>query len=84
MRQEATRFEVEVEGLKKAEEHPKMWLEIRVTFHVEGDVDPEKLKRSIDLSRTRYCSVSAMMRGKVLIHYRYILNGETVDLEDQE
>ncbi len=84
MRQPVSRFEVEIEGINRAEEHPKMWLEIRVMFHVEGNVDPEKLERAIDLSRTKYCSVSASMRTNVTIHYRYILNGETHDLPDLE
>ncbi|HEB84821.1 MAG TPA: OsmC family peroxiredoxin [Bacteroidetes bacterium] len=82
MRQNFTRFEVEIDGLERAEEHPKVWLELRVIFHVEGDLNPERLTRAIDLSRSRYCSVSAGMRGVTKIHYRYVLNGETVDLPD--
>ncbi|MBD3166557.1 OsmC family peroxiredoxin [bacterium] len=83
MRQDVTRFQINVEGLHRTEEHPKFWDEIMVVFEVEGDVEPKKLEKAIDLSRTRYCGVSASLRGSVTIHYRYILNGETTDLPDE-
>ncbi len=82
MRQDFTKLEVEIEGLVLAEEHPKYWKEIRVIFTVDGEVEPEKLKKAINLSRTTYCSVSASLSDKMAIHYRYVLNGETVDLPD--
>ncbi len=84
MRQDVTSFEVEVEGLERREEYPKHWTEIRVIFHVEGEVDGEKLARAIDLSRTRYCGVSALMKETVRIHYSYVLNGETTDMPDSD
>ncbi|MDP8208725.1 MAG: OsmC family protein [Candidatus Electryonea clarkiae] len=83
MRQPVTKFEVAVEGLSRADEHPKKWLEIRVIFHVEGEVDPKKLTRAIDLSRSRYCSVSVSLKPAMKINYRYILNGEVTDLPDE-
>ena len=82
MRQDVTSFSVEVEGLERTEEHPKYWSIIRVTFHVEGEVEPAKLEKAINLSRERYCGVSAIMRGVVDIQYRYVLNGESVDMDD--
>ncbi|MFH0883711.1 MAG: OsmC family protein [bacterium] len=84
MRQPVTAFSVDVEGLEQTEDHPKYWTHIRVIFQVKGDVDPDKLKKSINLSRTRYCGVSASLRDSVKIDYRYVLNGEAVDLGDPE
>ncbi len=84
MRQPVERFEVEVEGLARREEHPKAWTELRVVFHVDGAVDAERLARAIDLSRSTYCSVSAMLRPGARIHYRYVLNGVTADLDGLE
>ncbi len=83
MRQNPTRFEVSVEGLDKAEEHPKVWREIKVVFHVDGDVEPAKLEKAIDLSRTRYCTVSLSLKNPMKIHYAYVLNGKTVEMEDK-
>jgi len=84
MRQPVTAFSVEVEGLERTEEHPKYWTRIRVIFHVEGEVEPDKLKKSINLSRARYCGVSASLRPTVKIDYRYVLNGESMDLGEPE
>ena len=38
---------------------------------VEGDVEPEALRRSIELSATRYCPVSALLSKGVEIEHRY-------------
>ncbi len=84
MKQDVTRFEVEVEGVERTEEHPKYWKEINVVFHVDGDVDAKKLTRAIDLSRERYCGVSAIMKGGVTFHYFYVLNGDRVELGEAD
>lgn len=84
MRQDVTKFSVEVEGLEVTEQHPKYWTSIRVIFHVEGEVDPQKLHKAIDYSRSRYCGVSASMRGSVNIEYRMVLNGEATDLGEPQ
>ncbi len=75
MRQDVATFQVEIEGSERTEEHPKRWTSIRVVFTVTGDVEAEKLERAIDLSRTRYCSVSASLKPAMNIKYVYILNG---------
>ena len=82
MRQDAATFQVEVEGLERTQEHPKRWTKIRVIFTVTGEVEAEKLERAIDLSRTRYCGVSDVLRPAIDIQYVYVLNGtETVMAE---
>ena len=85
MRQIPEEFSIEVEGLERLEDYPKNWTLIRVTFHVKGDVAEDKLARAIDLSRTRYCSVSASLREAMQIEYNFVLNGErTVMPEPKE
>ncbi len=84
MRQEPESFSVEIEGIDRTEEHPKRWVKIRVIFHVDGEVEPKKLAKAIDLSRTRYCGVSTNMKGAVEILYSYVLNGERVDMGEPE
>jgi putative redox protein len=61
-------LEVEVKG-EQATEHPKMWTEIWVKFKVKGDVPEDKLKKAMDLSHERYCSVGALLSKAVRIHY---------------
>ncbi|MFO7675300.1 MAG: OsmC family protein [bacterium] len=47
----------------KSEEHPHVFTAIRLEYVVRGrDIDPDKVARAIELSMTKYCSVSAMLR----------------------
>lgn len=70
-RQEVTGLEVRVRG-DRADEHPRKYTHIEVTYVVTGrGVDPEAVRRSIELSETKYCSVSATLRGVATIRTRY-------------
>lgn len=84
MRQDFTHFSVEVEGVERTEDYPKRWISIRVIFHVEGEVEAPKLTKAINLSRTRYCGVSASMRPAVDMEYVYVLNGERTVMGEPE
>ena len=74
-RQHATAYEIEVSG-ESATEHPKVFTSISVEHRVSGEVEPEALRRSIELSATRYCPVNAMLSGTVRIEHRYRLTDE--------
>jgi putative redox protein len=70
-RQAVTRFEIEVSGLR-AEEHPRVYTDIRVNFIVTGrGVDPEAVRRAIELSETKYCSVSAMLEKTAAMTFAF-------------
>lgn len=73
-RQPAATYEVEVAG-ESAEEHPKVFTVITVEHRVSGAVEAEALRRSIELSVTRYCPVSAMLSAAARIEHRYRLVG---------
>jgi putative redox protein len=70
MRVEFRSFEVEVKG-EAAPEHPKLWTEVWVTFKITGDVPEDKLKKAIELSRDKYCSVGALFKEAAEMHYEY-------------
>ncbi len=56
-RQDVTGLEIQVSGTR-AETHPRKYTAIRVHYVVTGhNVDPEAVRRSIELSETKYCSV---------------------------
>ena len=60
-RQEVTRFEVRVSG-ERPETHPRVYTAIEVTYIVTGHgIDPAAVRRAIELSESKYCSVSAML-----------------------
>jgi len=59
--------------------HPKIFPRIDVSFVFEGtDLDTAKIIESAKLSMTKYCGVSAMINPTSPIHYRVIVNGQTV------
>ncbi len=71
-RQHATAYEVAVSA-EAAEDHPRVFLAITVEHRVTGDVQAEALRRSIELSATRYCPVNAMVSATASVAHRYRL-----------
>ena len=70
-RQDVTGFEVRVEA-EQAEDHPHVYTAIRVTYIVRGhQIDPAAVERSIELSETKYCPATAMLRKTATITSRY-------------
>lgn len=57
---------VECEGDQKPEP-PYNFTRLHLHYKVKGAVDPEKLKRAIQLSEDKYCSVLATLRSGVPI-----------------
>ncbi len=66
-RQDVSGLEVRVTG-QRADEHPRKYTSIHIHFVVTGrEVNPEAVRRSIELSETKYCSVSASLSGAAQI-----------------
>jgi putative redox protein len=61
-RQVVDRYSVEVSGTQR-EKSPNIYTEITINHVVEGNVDTAAVARSIELSATRYCTVSAQIAG---------------------
>ena len=60
-RQEVMGFEVRAHGLR-ADDHPKVFTDITLEYIVRGhNVDSKAVQRAIELSETKYCSVSGML-----------------------
>jgi putative redox protein len=74
MRQPLEGLRVEVRG-EKAEEHPKRFLSLEVVYFFSGAVDETKVRRAIELSEAKYCSVEATLRPAVPITSRYVIEG---------
>lgn len=54
------------------EEHPQIFTDIHIEYIIYGDgVHPEDVERAIELSTTKYCSVSAMLKPTVNITHSY-------------
>ncbi|WP_214755019.1 MULTISPECIES: OsmC family protein [unclassified Exiguobacterium] len=75
MRLPLERFEMEVDGVR-ATEHPKKFTAIHILYVLEGDMPEERVRRAIELSVDRYCSVSHSLDATMTYSYR--LNGGEV------
>ena len=71
-RQPPATYEIAVEA-DASVDHPQVFTAVRVEHRVSGDVEPDALRRAVELSATRYCPVSAMLAKAVAIEHRYHL-----------
>jgi len=71
MRVAFTGLEINVKA-DRAEEHPRVLTRIELEYVVFGpDVDADKVKKAIELSQEKYCSVSAMLRQACPVSYAW-------------
>lgn len=71
MRVNFTRLEMKVKG-ERQQEHPKIFTRIDLVYTVYGkDVNEDAVKRAIELSQEKYCSVSALIRPACPVNYTY-------------
>jgi putative redox protein len=64
-------IEIKVNG-EKAAEDPKRYTDIQLEFIVTGKSLPEEaVKKAIDLSMDKYCSVKATLEGSAKISYSH-------------
>jgi len=61
----------------EGEVHPKYYEEMEILYVVRGkDIDDAAVKRAIDLSANKYCSVGANLSGKTRITTSYKIESE--------
>jgi putative redox protein len=69
MRQDVTAVELNITA-ERSEEHPKVYTRIDLEYVVTGKaLEEEKVKRAIELSQEKYCSVSAMLKKACPVSY---------------
>jgi len=66
MKQPLKDIQVEVDG-KRREKIPKVYTDIHLHYKLKGDLKEAKVKRAVDLSLGKYCSVSKMLEKSVKI-----------------
>lgn len=70
-KQDVSSFEMNVSG-EMAEEHPRMIVSIHIEYTVTGrNISEEALKRAIDLSQGKYCSVGFTIGKAAKITHSY-------------
>lgn len=70
-KQQVTGIDINVKG-EKADSYPKKFTEIEMEFIVSGkDLSEEAVKRAVELSMEKYCSVKATLEGTAKISFSY-------------
>lgn len=69
--QQVRGLDITVKG-KKAEAYPQKFTDITIEFVVTGhNISEEAVKRAVDLSMEKYCSVKATLEGSATISFSY-------------
>jgi len=72
-KQSITGLEINVKG-EKSEKHPRKFTEIDLEIVVRGrNISEEAVKRAVDLSMNKYCSVKATLECSAKINFLYKL-----------
>ena len=79
MRQPPSSIRIGARAFSRSKE-PNIFEKVELDFHIEGEgIVPAKALRAVELSQTKYCSVSAMVAlAGAEIRFRVILNGTEV------
>jgi putative redox protein len=72
-RQAVSHYEVRVQGVR-AETHPMVFTEITVEHRLTGPaIDPDAVRRAIELSESRYCGAGAMLGKSARLTHSFVI-----------
>jgi putative redox protein len=74
-RQNVDTFNIELDAERAKDEIPAVFTDIHAHYILTGDLEPEKVRRAIDLSLEKYCSVARMLQKTATISYSFSING---------
>ncbi len=75
-------IEINVSGNVR-DEHPQIFTDLHVEYVVYGNgIARSDVERAIELSTTKYCSISAMLQEAVQITHSYRIVPSTVEVEE--
>ena len=64
-------LEINVSGVER-NEHPKIFTDIHIEYIFYGEgISPADVERAIELSKTKYCSVSAILSASAKLTHSY-------------
>jgi putative redox protein len=74
MRAKVSAFRIEITGTRRTED-PKRLTALHLTYHLAGtDLDQTKVRRAIDLSLEKYCSVVHSLAPDIALTYDFELD----------
>ena len=73
-RQPFTAYEARATGVQREEPQPAVFTRIDIVHVVDGDVETAAVRRAIELSATKYCSVGATLASGITeVHHGYLI-----------
>jgi putative redox protein len=79
-KQQVDLFEMEIVGKKPAGVAPSIYQTVNLSCRFEGVIDEKKVRRAIELSLGKYCSISDLLkRAGAQVSYDFSINGEAFD-----
>lgn len=69
-RQKLESLEVICSG-ERAPDPPQVWTRLELVYRLRGHLDETAIKRAIELSEEKYCSVSATLRKTATLTWRF-------------
>jgi putative redox protein len=69
-RQKLDSLEVICSG-ERAPDPPAVWTKLELVYRLRGQLDEASVKRAIELSEEKYCSVSATLRKTATLTWRF-------------
>lgn len=80
-RQEVEDVQIKISATRREHEQPAIFEQINLHFIVIGKVEEEKLKKAIELTREKYCSVYHIMKETATIDYTFEIKASEVETE---
>jgi len=56
---------------ERASEPPTVWIKLEILYRLRGSLEEAAVKRAIELSEQKYCSVSAMLQKTATLTWRH-------------
>lgn len=69
-RQKLESLEVICSG-ERAPDPPQVWIKLELLYRLRGQLEEAAVKRAIELSEEKYCSVSATLRKSAVLTWRF-------------
>ncbi|SEN61899.1 OsmC family protein [Lihuaxuella thermophila] len=80
MRLEVESFSMEVSG-DRAEDHPRRFTRVHMHYILTGDLPEDKVRRAVQLSVEKYCSVSNSLNAEVTSSFE--INGQRYEMKEK-
>ena len=81
MKEPVSGFQCEISG-ERREENPKTLTHVNIHFIFREKINPVKARKAINLSLTKYCSVSIIVRqGGADLRYSLTIDGKNYDFD---